>query len=308
MKGCFVGSGSEGLQQPEVCQQIMALTDKVPSDITVLYLGTATYDLPSPKHNQTVRFTEAGCKLSEIKVIGDITPLEDFHALVGAADVIIVSGGNTLWAIDKWKSIGLVPYILDAARRGAVLTGGSAGAICWFDGGHSDSMDGDTFKEAMLAQTQTVVDESSSAPASSCSVKSWEYVRCSCLGIYPGLVCPHADKVQSNGILRAVDFDTMLQRHLGERGICIDHFAALCVNGEDFWILSLPGRPGSVLSDGSYSPSREGVPGIWIKDVVDGKVVTSLCPSKGKITELFRFAVDIVEDPRLSSIRAANPL
>ncbi len=31
-----------------------------------------------------------------------------------------------------------------------MLAGGSAGAICWFDGGHSDSMDPASFKEAMM--------------------------------------------------------------------------------------------------------------------------------------------------------------
>lgn len=35
-------------------------------------------------------------------------------------------------------------------ESGAVLTGGSAGAICWFDGGHSDSMDPATYKNNML--------------------------------------------------------------------------------------------------------------------------------------------------------------
>ena len=39
-----------------------------------------------------------------------------------------------------------------AADRGAVIGGGSAGAICWFDGGHSDSFDPDTFKGAMLRE------------------------------------------------------------------------------------------------------------------------------------------------------------
>jgi hypothetical protein len=47
-------------------------------------------------------------------------------------------------------------------------------------------------------------------------------------------VCPHHDKVQSNGVLRAIDFDAMLLRHEGEQGICIDHWAALCVDGDAF--------------------------------------------------------------------------
>lgn len=133
MRGCFVGSGSEGLQQPEVYRQIMDLAQSAPAETTVLYLGTATYDLPGPKHNQTVRFSEAGCTISEIVTVGDsVTPAAQFAELCGAADIIIVSGGNTLWAIDKWTAIGLVPYLRAAAERGAVLTGGSAGAICWY--------------------------------------------------------------------------------------------------------------------------------------------------------------------------------
>lgn len=38
LRGCFVGSGSEGLQQPEVCATIIDLTSKSPPDITVLYI------------------------------------------------------------------------------------------------------------------------------------------------------------------------------------------------------------------------------------------------------------------------------
>ena len=33
-----------------------------------------------------------------------------------------------------------------ASERGAVMVGGSAGAICWFDGGHSDSLDPTTVR------------------------------------------------------------------------------------------------------------------------------------------------------------------
>ena len=54
--------------------------------------------------------------------------------MVAGADVILVSGGNTLYAMDLWKAVGLVSLLQEAMERGAVLTGGSAGAICWFDG------------------------------------------------------------------------------------------------------------------------------------------------------------------------------
>ena len=50
---------------------------------------------------------------------------------VEAAGVIIVSGGNTLYAADRFTKVGLIPLLAKAMERGVVLTGGSAGAICW---------------------------------------------------------------------------------------------------------------------------------------------------------------------------------
>ena len=52
-----------------------------------------------------------------------------------------MSGGNTLFATDRWRRLGMDERIREAGARGAVLAGGSAGGISWFDGGQSDSMD-----------------------------------------------------------------------------------------------------------------------------------------------------------------------
>jgi len=296
------------------------LTKKEASDVKVLYIGTATYDLPAPKKNQTIRFQEAGCQILDIKCIdqNDSTSKEDMIKNCEAADVIIISGGNTLFAIDKWHAIGLVPHLRAAADRGAVLSGGSAGAICWFDGGHSDSADPDSYlqkmiqdaKDAQMGYKAAVTDESSAAPSSEADVKAWEYIRVPCLGFFPGLVCPHADKVQSNGVLRATDFDAMMLRHSSERGLCIDHFAALVVEGDRYEVLSLPGRPGSVLPDGSFSTRQEGVPGMWVKNVANGVVATSLVPESGNLADLLKPVAegDIIQDPRLTHCRQANPL
>ena len=43
--------------------------------------------------------------------------------------------------------------------------------------------------------------------------KEWDYIRVNGLGFVPGLCCPHHDRVQSNGVLRAADFDEMMLRH-----------------------------------------------------------------------------------------------
>merc|ERR1719343_888789 len=113
--------------------------------------------------------------------------------------------------------------------------------------------------------------------------KDWEYIRVPGLGFLPGLICPHHDKIQSNGVLRATDFDKMLQRHKGERGIGIDHWAALIVSDGKYKVLSLDDKVGSVVLDGNDVKFRagEGVPGVWIKDVVDGDVDARLCEEEG---------------------------
>mmetsp|Transcript_24896 Transcript_24896/g.41492 ORF Transcript_24896/g.41492 Transcript_24896/m.41492 type:complete len:381 (+) Transcript_24896:173-1315(+) len=377
VKGCFVGSGSDGLQQPEVAKTILQLAGKSATDITVLYLGTATYDLPAPKMKQTLRFVEAGCTITEIKCVQpleEVTPPTQMEALCATADVILVSGGNTLYAVDTWNKIGLTSLLHTAAQRGAVLTGGSAGAICWFDAGHSDSGDPDSYKDVMLQAAVTAAsaatsatssanastsvaqpsekttstlnngssvsgDESSDAPTAGEVAKSWDYVRVPCLGFLPGLVCPHADKIQSNGVLRATDFDAMLLRHPQETGICIDHFAALVVENDRYRVLSLSDQPGSVLPGGRFSADRRGVPGIWLKRVVtsaaDSKITnvepnthsssaasssssssssrtvqTILVPNEGHILELLvqLDEEDFTADPRIDAIRAANPI
>jgi len=214
-----------------------------------------------------------------------------------------------LFAVDRWKRIGLDKCLREAMERGAVLTGGSAGAICWFDGGHSDSMDPDTYKTAMLnpSAADTGADESGSAPTSKEEAKPWEYIRINGLGFLPGLVCPHHDKVQSNGVLRAKDFDAMLRRHPGERGICIDHWAALVVDGESFRTISLPGKPGSVLN-AQFVEDASGAPGVWIKTISpQGEVTAELCPPAGKLPQILAPAKNIVPDLRVDKCRAENP-
>lgn len=306
MKGLFVGSGSDGLNEPWMTRAILDLIEDKDKTPNVLYLGTATYDLPGPRQRQTHCFVEAGCEVTSLDVTFSVP--DDMALKVEAADVIVVSGGNTLYAVDRWKHIGLHDLLRRAMHRGAVLTGGSAGGICWFDGGHSDCMDPSTFKEAMLAAADKEGDESSDAPLCAKDKQSWEYVRVDALAFLPGLVCPHHDKKQSNGVLRANSFDAMLLAHPNEFGIGIDHWAALELHNGHFRVLSVEGKEGSVLPDGTFSPDRAGVPGIWLKKVQDdGRVHAMLCPQSGKISDLLRIPSRIDHDPRVDECRRLNP-
>jgi len=160
LRGLFAGSGVEGLSNPLINAQILDLLppekktkDKNSmKDVKVVYLGTATYDIAFFKDKQTGRFVDRGCQVSSLNVASlDKGELDDAALeMIASADVLLVGGGNTLFAVDRWHHLGLIPHLKKAMERGCILTGGSAGAICWFDSGHSDSADPETYRTAML--------------------------------------------------------------------------------------------------------------------------------------------------------------
>ena len=77
-------------------------------------------------------------------------------------DAIYVGGGNTKSMLAVWREWGLPEVLREAWRKGIVLGGVSAGAICWFDKGVTDS---------------------------------WadELAPLDCLGFLPDTCCPHYD-------------------------------------------------------------------------------------------------------------------
>jgi len=64
---------------------------------------------------------------------------ETFDQKLLRMDAIIMGGGNTMNMIAIWKAQGIDTVLLKAYKKGIVLAGGSAGSICWFQGGTTDS-------------------------------------------------------------------------------------------------------------------------------------------------------------------------
>lgn len=64
---------------------------------------------------------------------------EPFEDVLLSMDAIWVSGGNTLNMIAIWKAQGVDKILKKAWDQGIVLGGGSAGSICWFEQGSTDS-------------------------------------------------------------------------------------------------------------------------------------------------------------------------
>ena len=111
-----------------------------------------------------------------------------------------MGGGNTLAMMRLWRRLGVDPLLRAAYEKGIVLAGISAGAICWFDAGHSDSM---SFYDP----------------------RNWEYIRVKGLGLVHGIHCPHYNG-RTRGVPRRKDFQEMIGK-TGGIGIAIENNCAI---------------------------------------------------------------------------------
>src|SRR5437868_9844528 len=66
-------------------------------------------------------------------------PPESLRELALGSDVILVCGGNTANMLAVWRLHGFDRILREAWEAGVVLAGWSAGLICWFEAGVTDS-------------------------------------------------------------------------------------------------------------------------------------------------------------------------
>ncbi|MGZ4320344.1 MAG: Type 1 glutamine amidotransferase-like domain-containing protein [Gaiellaceae bacterium] len=90
-------------------------------------------------------------------------PRPDLRVHLLGQDVVVVSGGNTANMLAIWRVHGFDTILREAWEAGVVLTGASAGMICWYEAGVTDSFG---------PQLEGLADG---------------------LGFLPGSACPHYD-------------------------------------------------------------------------------------------------------------------
>ncbi|WP_339451761.1 Type 1 glutamine amidotransferase-like domain-containing protein [Pseudomonas sp. JAI120] len=153
------GESAEDMQRmTRIDEHIVASSGK--AHPTVLYISTANGDDRVKIADFTAKYESAGCNVRTLAFFIPPFPSPDhISSLIEQADIIYVAGGNTRAMLAIWRELGTVDLLKKAWENGKVLCGVSAGAICWFDYGHSDS--GGAF--ALIAG----------------------------LGFLPGALCPH---------------------------------------------------------------------------------------------------------------------
>ena len=102
----------------------------------VLYVGTAAAEDPAAALSIHDLFRDR----AQVRRLEFFPwPPEDLRELALSQDVIVVGGGNTANLLAIWRLYGFDALVREAWEQGTVLTGWSAGMICWFEAGVTDS-------------------------------------------------------------------------------------------------------------------------------------------------------------------------
>ena len=107
----------------------------------VLFLPTASGDDPTYQLTFYRQLAGLDCEPTHLELFQ--RTVNDLDSLIRAQDIVIVGGGNTANMLAIWRLHGVDRALHDAYAGGTVLTGWSAGCICWFQAGTTDSFTAD---------------------------------------------------------------------------------------------------------------------------------------------------------------------
>ena len=103
----------------------------------ICFLPTASGDSEQYISRFYSFFNDQNCEPSHLSLFNP--PSRDLESFVLEKDILYVGGGNTKNLLALWKEWGLDSILRKAWEEGVILAGLSAGAICWFEQGVTDS-------------------------------------------------------------------------------------------------------------------------------------------------------------------------
>ena len=138
-----IGGGEIGrlgypVETTKIDKEIISLTGK--NKPKLLFIPTASLDSESYYDVVKKHFgNKLGCIIDVLYLLREKTNYEKIENKVLNSDIIYVGGGNTLRMMNVWRNEGLNRILTKAYNQNIVLSGLSAGAMCWFEYGNSDS-------------------------------------------------------------------------------------------------------------------------------------------------------------------------
>lgn len=196
MRKIFVMGGGGFSMEPDnhlLDSYILSLTTKPKPKIS--FIATASGDSERYIENFYNGFRKHICEPSHLSLFQPHT--RDIRGYILEQDIIFIGGGNTRNLLLLWKEWSLDQYLREAYERGTVMGGISAGMLCWFEQGITDSYGAGTLEPI------------------------------SCLGWLKGSACPHFDG-EAN---RRPRYTELLREGRLDNGIALDDsVGALYVN------------------------------------------------------------------------------
>ena len=155
-----------------------------------------------------------GCRTDELLLVKERLSKKEISQKIFSADIIYVGGGNTFRMLKIWKKCGVDELLKQAYKKGIILSGLSAGAICWFKYGLSDS-------RKFVGNND-----------------NFAFMRVSGLGIIPCTVSPHHVREKEK---REPGLAAIMHKTSGV-GLAIDDNAAILIQNNEYKVLT--SKPG----------------------------------------------------------------
>jgi dipeptidase E len=132
-----LGGGGFSMEpdNPLLDQYILAQTNKPQPKIC--FIPTASGDADSYIKRFYDFFEKQACVPSHMSLFKPHT--RDVRGFLLSQDIIYVGGGNTKNMLAVWREWGVDHILQEAWGQGIILAGISAGSICWFEEGVTDS-------------------------------------------------------------------------------------------------------------------------------------------------------------------------
>lgn len=175
--------GDAGVNEIAINRTILSLTEK--ENPVVCFVGTASGDDCGYIEKFYDGFSCLPCQTTHLSLFR--LPESNLTEFFQSIEIVYVGGGNTRSLIALWREWHLDSIFKDAWDRGVVMCGPSAGAICWFEQGATDSTPG-------------------------------EINALDCIGLLSGSCCPHYNSQQ----LRRPRFQELIQTRRMKPGYAAD--------------------------------------------------------------------------------------
>lgn len=185
-----LGGGGFSMEPDNLALDQYILEQTKKAKPSICFLPTASGESENYVTRFYTAFEKFECKPSHLSLFR--LPTTDLKSYLLSQDVIYVGGGNTRSMLAVWQEWGLNNILFEAWKSGVILTGLSAGGMCWFKQGVTDSLPG------ILSPMD-------------------------CLGFLPGSFCPHYDGEAD----RKPTFKTLVSEGIVIPGYGVDDGAAL---------------------------------------------------------------------------------